>query len=261
MLIVDGEFNFTEAEASGFCKWYLRQTVGDVTDEFTTEEERQKFLLQRERRLQIQLDELLHLTFDHPIVCEVDKKPYMKIVKASHAKPLSSVGSTIANSRFNYKNLQPLATRSIYFGQDKFCCYAEKFHLDIQRRNYAQLVQRTVEEQQYEFVFEPHEFHEYAVHLDKVLVLTSEASYKAIGIPDRVVKDEWFSVNDDFEIPTAGQILGRVAANSGYQGILYTSVRTQTTNNLVVFEENTGPLQFKLLNKIALDPTTFESPS
>lgn len=149
--------------------------------------------------------------------------------------------------------------RAIYFGQDKSCCYAEKFHLDVQKFNYSKLIDRKDEDLEAEFKFEPHEIHEYRIAIENVLVLTSEASYKALGIPDRVVKDEWYSVNDDFEIPTAGQILGRAVKNKGYSGILYTSVRSQFKNNLVLFEENTGHLEFELVSKRPLVPEAFES--
>ncbi|MFN8945104.1 MAG: hypothetical protein ACK5WZ_10835 [Pseudobdellovibrionaceae bacterium] len=163
------------------------------------------FYEKRARRLSVQLDDLSSLNFTSPITCPIKEVSYYKIVKTSYTKPLSSIGSVQANSRFNFKNIDELATRVVYFGQDKPCCYAEKFHLDIQKYNYSQLIKRSEEEKMFEFEFEPHEIHEYKVTIDNILVLTSDASYKALGIPDRVVKDEWYSVNDDFEIPTAKQ--------------------------------------------------------
>ncbi len=87
----------------------------------------------------------------------------------------------------------------------------------------------------------------------KILVLTSEASFKAIGIADRVVKDEWYSINQDFDIPTSAQILARIIKNLGHNGILYSSVRNQAKNNLVLFEENTGALDFPEVNRYPLD--------
>ncbi len=83
------------------------------------------------------------------------------------------------------------------------------------------------------------------------------STYKALGIPDRVVKNEWFSLNDELEIPTSGQILATMAKKKGFKGILYASVRTQTSSNLVIFEENTGPLAFRLLQESDFDPTQF----
>lgn len=257
MILEDG-LEFTDAKAKAFCKWYLRTTVADVEDEFQTEDERKSFLEQRERRLAVQLDDLLDLNFNSPITCSIENKPYVKIVNSVHTKPLSSEGALRASSRFNYKNLSELATRSIYFGQDKICCYAEKFHLAIQKQSYAKLVGRTDQEAEFEFKSPKWEIHEYRINIDKILVLTTESAYKALGIRDRVVKDEWYSVNDDFEIPTSGQILGRVLSQNGFKGILYTSVRSQTHSNLVIFEENTGPLEFELLHKIDLDHSNFE---
>ena len=126
-----------------------------------------------------------------------------------------------------------------------------------QKYNYSKIIERAPELEADEFKFPEYFIYEYDVSLNNVLVLTSESTYKALGIPDRVVKNEWFSINNQFEIPTAGQILATVARTHGFQGILYTSVRTQTTNNLVIFEENTGPLNFNLINKTDLDPTQF----
>jgi hypothetical protein len=131
------------------------------------------------------------------------------------------------------------------------------FHLDAQKSNYAQLVGRSSAEMSDELPQSKYFICKYAIELDKVLVLTGSPAYKALGIPINVTMDEWYPINDTYEIPTAGQILGRIARRQGYSGILYTSVRAQTKYNLVVFEENTGELEFRLINVQRFDPKSF----
>ncbi|MGK5086675.1 RES family NAD+ phosphorylase [Bdellovibrionota bacterium FG-2] len=251
------DFNFDSAfEAAAYAKWFLRLPLDSLEDEFSPEEW-QKFLTRRELRLNAELDDLLSVQFNSPHVCQIEKKSMYKIAKAVHRKPLNADGSLIKSSRFNYKVIPQMQNRVVYLGQDKQCCFGELFHLDIQKYNYSSLIERTPEDAAAEFKFPDYRIYEYEVDLDNVLVLTTESTYKALGIPDRVVKNEWYSLNDDLEIPTSGQILGTMVRNRGFKGILYTSVRTQTSSNLVIFEENTGPLNFPLLNETAFDPARF----
>lgn len=250
------DFSFeSELEAEAYCKFFLRVPVLGIEEEFNPEQ-RKEFLARRELQLKAQLDDLLGLNFKSPQVCGFTRNFY-KIAKKIYKNPLSSEGSLAKPSRFNYKNIPQMQNRVVYFGQDKQCCIGELFHLDIQKYNYAKLVERSPEDEASEFKFPEHVIYEYEVTLDNLLVLTTQSTFKALGIPDRVAKNEWFSINDQFEIPTAGQILATIARNRGYKGILYTSVRTQTANNLVIFEEKTGPLDFPLVTKVDLDPTQF----
>ncbi len=96
---------------------------------------------------------------------------------------------------------------------------------------------------------------EFEVKLENVLVLTGHPAYKALGIPQTVINNEWFDINDQYELPTASQILGTIVRKKGYSGIIYTSVRSQTKNNLVIFEENAGELNFKKISDHPFDPT------
>ncbi len=243
-------------KAEAYAKWFLRLPLESLESEFTAEE-RKKFLDRRELRLNAELDDLINISFTSPQTCNLQKKLLYKFAKKVYKKSLSSDGAFVKSSRFNYKNISQMQNRAIYLGQDKQCCFGELFHLDIQKFNYSTLIGRKREEKESEFKFPQYRIYEYEVDLDNVLVLTTESTFKALRIPDRVTKNEWFSLNDEFEIPSSGQILGTIARSHGYKGILYTSVRTQTSCNLVVFEENTGPLDFKIISEADLDPSHF----
>jgi RES domain-containing protein len=252
------DFSFkTPAEADAFCKWYLRTTVTDIEDFFEDDNKRKEFHQQRERRLKVQLDDLGHLNFNSPMTCSIQNKTYFKIAKKIH-KPLSSEGAAKASSRFNYKNIELMRNRAIYFGQDSSCCYAELFHLDIQKHNYAEIIGRSEDEKRSEFSFPDYVVYEFEIDIDRILVLTTDSSYKALGIADRAVKNEWFSLNNEYAIPTTSQILGTIVRKKGYKGILYTSIRSQVKNNLVLFEENAGLLELKQVKSWPFDPTTIE---
>lgn len=240
-----------EQEAEAFCKWYLRTSPMEI--EFEDEESFKQFLVKRDRRLHVQLDDLSKIQVHKANTTRVKDITYWKIVPFDDPKPLDGEKSFRASTRFNYKDLKELQTRAIYLGQDKDTCYSEVFHRNIQKKNYAELIGRSPEEIEAEFVLPDYEAVEFKVNLSKVLVLTSESSYKALGVPVRVVKDEWFSINQEFDIPTSGQILARIIRNLGYQGILYSSVRNQLKNNLVIFEENTGLLEFEELSRYKLE--------
>lgn len=250
MIEIDGsDLSFdTEIGAKAFCKWYLRSSPSDI--EFEDDEDVQAFRDRRLRRLQVQIDDLSKLNFASPITCPIKDITYSKIVPVTNSKPLDGNHSLRGSSRFNYKKMEELRTRAIYLGQDKETCIAEKFHLDIQKKNYAQLIQSNPED---EFIMPDYEVVDYKVSITKILVLTSEASFKAIRVADRVVKDEWFSINQEFDIPTSAQILARIVKNQGFNGIMYSSVRNQTKNNIVLFEENTGSLGFQEVNRYPLE--------
>jgi RES domain-containing protein len=248
---IDSDF-----QVEAYAKWFLRLPIDSVEGEFNPEEWK-KFLNRRELRLKAELDDLLNLKFDSPHICSLQRKNLFKFAKSVYRKPLSTEGSFIRSSRFNYKNIPQMQNRTVYLGQDKQCCFGELFYLDIQKLNYSTLIGRTPDQTADEFKFPAYKIYEYEIDLDNILVLTTESTYKALGIPNRVVKNEWFSLNDEFEIPSSGQILGTIARTKGYKGILYTSVRTQTSSNLVIFEENTGPLNFTLINESDLDPRHF----
>jgi len=252
----------SEKEAEAYIKWYLRVSVHDIQDEFESDKDRESFLKRREKHFSIQLDELSNVSFSSAIPCPQEKQKWFKIVREIHKDtPLSSKGSHIRSSRFNFKNADKLLNRVIYFGETKEVCFSELFHLDIQKNNYNALAEIPKKFRAVQFKFPKCNIYEYEVSLNNILVLTSEPSYKAAGISDRVVKNEWFSINNEFEIPTASQILGTLAKNKGYNGILFASTRSQTKRNLVIFEKNTGELKdydgIKELNRFPLDPEQF----
>ena len=250
------QINFnTISEVEAFARWYLGETTARIRPEFEGNDvEWRGFIERRNRRLQVQLDDLRNLNFKSAIPCSINKINYFKIVNENHKQPLSSLGSMRKSSRFNFRHTDALQNKVIYFGQDKFCCAVELFHLDIQKSNYVALTGRTPEQMESELPQPKYKLYEYEIQVDNILVLTGTPAHKAIGIPTNVVTDEWYPINDGYEIPTAGQILATAAKKHGFKGILYTSVRTQTKNNLVLFEENTGALTFRELSSQPFDP-------
>ncbi|MCH2533965.1 MAG: RES family NAD+ phosphorylase [Bdellovibrionales bacterium] len=252
----------SKEEADAFIKWFLRVSIHEIPDEFESEEDRNNFLQKRLKHLEVQVSDLNKLSFNSAIACDQKDQSWFKIIKKVHENtPLSTEGSIEKSSRFNYKNIEDLRSRVSYFGETKDVCFGELFHLDIQKQNYNELAGIKDEFKDAQFPFPDFFIIEYVINVDNILVLTSEPSYKALGIPDRVVKNEWFSINNEFEIPTASQILGAIAKVQGYSGILYASVRSQTKRNLVLFEENTGTLNkhsgIKELNRQILDPSSY----
>lgn len=241
------------AEVEAFCLWFLR-TEAKTTGEFATDDEYEEFIKQRNMVLHAQLVNLVGLEVPSAIETQIAEQSFYRIVPASESKPLSADGSLRSNSRFNYKNSDEFRNRAIYFGQDRDCCYIEKFHLDIQKANYARLFSRTPEQQQDELPRPQYVLKEYRIeNIQKIAVLTSDSTFKAMGIVTSVARDEWYPVNDRWEIPTAGQLLGTILRKSGFNGVLYTSVRNQSKNNLVLFEDNLGRLEFEEVSSIDLD--------
>jgi len=96
---------------------------------------------------------------------------------------------------------------------------------------------------------------EFHIDLDNVLVLTSKPSCDAISISLGTYLNEWFEINDGYDIPSSSQILGTLAKQYGIKGIMYTSVRQQFEHNLVIFEENVAKLDFKNLSSRNYRPT------
>lgn len=236
----------TEADVKAFAKWFLRTTVSEIEDEFSSPEERIQYLNKRELRLNYHLSDLTSLSFGKANRDKLKDAKFFKIVKECHHNALSADGAEVASSRFNYKNIPFFKNRTIYFGQDKDCCTNELFHLEIQKKNLMSLGLSDKKEFEESIIKIPkYKVYEYKISMENILILTSEPSFKAIGITNSVVKNEWYNENVEYMIPTAGQLLATKAKKYGFNGILYTSVRSQTKSNLVLFEENTGKLNFE----------------
>ncbi|MCK5884010.1 MAG: RES family NAD+ phosphorylase [Bacteriovoracaceae bacterium] len=241
----------TEADVKAFSTFFLHAHPYDSQSEFSSDEQYEDFLTVRERTLQAQLDYFRNIDFTRrPNVMSVREK-YYKIAPNRYSNPLSSVGSTKKSSRFNYKNEHLLQNYVIYFGKSEACCEMERFHLDYQ----LELADSSANESladELDIKFTPNEeniVYEYSVDVDKILVLTSKPSCDAIGISLGAYRNEWFEVNDLYDIPSASQILGSILKAQGYNGIMYTSVRSQATPNLVIFEENAGGLKYDEISK------------
>lgn len=224
------------AEVKAFAKWYLGSTIASsADDEFLTELAKEEYFERRTTRLHVQLDNLRAINLDNPCVTYYDKQTVFRLCKEIH-DPLDPIGSDKKTSRFNYKENQLFKNRALYFGQDKDCCYSEIFHSEFMNLCYPEFA----EIREGELERPKYKLYEYKVSLSKLLVLTSPSTLKSLGISDGVLKDEWLELNRDFEIPSSSQILGAMAKAKGFQGILYVSIRHQTKNNLVLFEENIG---------------------
>ncbi|GEM_PF-6315831 len=240
-------FSFSsEKQVEAYARFFLETTSDDIVSEFSTQEEVDNFLIKRERMIKTQLDFLKDLTFTSPHKNKIEAN-YYKITKAIHTNPLGSEGALKKSSRFNYKKIELLRNRTIYFGQDKLCCETELFHIDAQKQQLNTLLD-DYEANEGDIMSAKYNIHEYKISLDNVLILTTPSCWKALGISSSVLKNEWFDLNDEYEVPTASQILGSIARIKGLNGILYPSVRSQAKHNLVVFEENSGELKFEQLS-------------
>jgi len=236
----------TEAEAKAFSSFFLQAHPYESQYEFETEIEYNDFLIRRERSLLAQLDHFHDIDFNKPNTISVKEK-YYKIVPERHTIPQSSEGSIKKSSRFNYKDEEILQNNVVYYGKTQRCCEIEKFHLEYQL-DLIKKQENEAERDDLDILFTPIEkniVYEYDIDIDKILVLTSKPSCDAISVKLGTYRNEWYEINDQYEIPSSSQILGSIVKAKGYSGIMYTSIRQQTTPNLVIFEENTGKLTFK----------------
>ena len=233
----------TEKQVEAYSKFFLSVNPIDSEQEFRNDEEIKDFNTRRERLLKTQLNFLGKVDFSKANVARIEG-PYFKIVKKRHSAPLSAEGATKGSSRFNYKEIIFLKNRSIYFGKTKICSEIEKFHLEYHREMIRKAFDSAYKYQEGEIAFDPHWVKQYNVSLDNVLVLTSKPSLDAIGISTSAFMNEWYDINEEYEVPTSSQILGAIARVNGFKGILYKSIRHQIDSNLVIFEENSGELIF-----------------
>jgi hypothetical protein len=236
------------AEVEAYCSFFLKVRPTNSLAEFRSQEDLDEFDKRRERALRVQLDELQGLDFSKANRSKVEAT-YTKIAKSFYAAPLSSEGSNKANTRFNFKEIPLLKNKTIYFGKTKIGCEYELFHLEDYRKLLRSKFAPVGPQHADDIIFPEYTIYEYQVSIDNILVLTSKPSCDAIKIQTRVILNEWFEHNFQFDIPTAGQVLAALARSHGFNGIQYTSTRIQTETNLVIFEENTGELKFKQLNK------------
>lgn len=243
----------TERQVEAYSKFFLSLNPIDAASEFQTEEEINDFNLRRERFLKTQLNYLRGVDTSKANSNRIEGQ-YFKVVNASH-KPLSSEGAAKASSRFNYRDNPFLRNRAIYFGKTKRCCEIEKFHLEYQREVLRNHFKPNHNEESEQVLFPKHLVKQYEVKIDNILVLTSKPSWDAIGITQGAFMNEWYDLNEDYEIPTSSQILGTIARAHGFNGILYKSIRHQIDSNLVIFEENTGALKFKELDSMSYVPS------
>lgn len=250
------DFSFkTERQIEAYSKFFLGATPIDSKLELKTTAEIKSYNDMREVFIKAQLGYLRNISLEKPNVNKIDGQ-YIKICKETHKKPLSSLGATVSSSRFNYKEIPIWNNKAIYFGRTKLCCEIEKFHLNYQREQIRKRFDESYTLQDGEIKFPPHLTKTYEISLDNILVLTSKPSMDAIGITQGAFMNEWYDINEEYEIPTSSQILGAIVRAKGYKGILYKSVRYQIDSNLVIFEENTGELDFKEVESQPYHPSS-----
>ena len=225
-------------------------------DEFSSDQEREEYFYRRASRLEVQVDNLRELNLDKPCATSYDSQTVFKLCRKGF-DPLSSVGSDKKSSRFNYKEANLFKNRVVYFGQDKDCCYSEIFLNDFMSLTYPEFEKIRPEElQRPKF-----SLCEYKVTLSDLLVVTSSSTFKALGLNTGALKDEWFDLNLNYDIPSSSQIFAAIARSKGFKGILYSSVRHQTKNNLVLFEDNINGLETvcKKINEVDFDLDGYET--
>lgn len=234
----------TEAQVNAYAELFLATSPYDVSEEYANSEDRLDFEIRRKRNLQAQLDHFRRIDFSKANVGKIDAV-YHKIVKASYKNPLSAEGASKQSSRFNYKEAPLFRNQTVYFGKNKLCCEIELFHLDYQREQIKKAFDDQSTYAEGELRFAKHFVKQYQITLDNILILTTKPSWDAVNLSPSAFMNEWYDVNEAYEIPSSSQILGTIARIHKYKGILYRSVRYQIENNLVVFTENTGDLLFK----------------
>ena len=234
----------SESAVEAYSKFFLSVNPINALLEFKTDEEILDFNIRRERSLKAHMDFFRNVDFSKTNVIKVETT-YSKICKASYQKPLSSEGANLASSRFNYKSITLLKNKTIYFGKSKKCCEIEKFHQEYQREVIKKTFSPDYEFKDSDILFPKHVVKQYDIVADNVLVLTSKPSLDAVGLTHGSFMNEWYEANELYEIPSSSQILGTIARIHGFKGIMYTSTRYQIENNLVLFEENCGELNFK----------------
>jgi len=243
-------------EVEGFATWYLRTPIPDGIA--VSEKEYEDFLIKRSTHLKSELFKLSN--FDHlkAVTHSIKGSEFYHIGLKNISNPMGVKEFTRKNSRFNFKDVEQFRNQALYFGVSRRTCYIEKFHLDLQRKNYSKLLDRSKGDAEAELPYPKFKLSKYKISLKKVMVLTTDTTLKSAGISSDVVKNEWYNLNTDFIIPTAGQIISSIARENGFEGILYTSVRYQMKNNLVIFKDNTNMSAIELLDSRPYDPEVEE---
>lgn len=220
------------AEVRLYSKFFLKHDPIQFQCEFSTEEWAE-FSERRQIQLAAQLDYLKSIDFSKANKTSV-RGNYYKIAPKRFEKPLSVEGSLRKSSRFNYKDVEHLKNPLIYLGKSQLCCEVEKFHLEYQLHQMKEVHNRDDLDIKFNHI-EEQIVYEFDVNLENILVLTTKPSCDAIRIPMGAYQNEWFGLNNEYEIPSSSQILGKMAQKHGFAGIMYTSIRSQTQHNLVIF--------------------------
>ncbi len=245
----------TVKDVKAYSKFFLKHDPLESQCEFS-KKEWEEFSARRQIQIESQLNHFRNIDFTKANITNI-RSSYYRIVAARHENPLSSEGSSYRSSRFNYKDVEHLKNKVVYFGKTQQCCEIEKFYLDYQIAQLKEIGKNKGDDLDIKFNhLEDQIVYEFNVQLDNILVLTSKPSCDAINISMGTYHNEWFEINDEYDIPSSSQILATLARKFGFSGIMYTSIRHQLQNNLVIFNENSPKLEFKSISNKKFIPTS-----
>lgn len=251
--------NFSEARM--FCRRHLSVDPANFQHEFEKKDDFNEFIDKRNAAIMGELIKLVDLNFEKCNTITKFSGTYKRIVPAQRQNIISDAGSDHKSTRFNFKNIPFLKNRVLYFGKTRKCCETEIFHLEIQKQMLKNKIKN--ESDDLDIIFAPqmkYKIYEHKVDLEKVLVVTTQSCCDSLGIKLGAIFNEWQELNEQYDIPSASQILGAMAKKNEFQAILYRSVRDQSDQNLVVFTENIGNKviedKIKFINSDIFHPTT-----
>ena len=129
---VDLEFK-TEAQVNAYADLFLATSIYDVTEEYSTLEEKADFEVRRKRNLQAQLDHFRKIDFSKANVGKNDAT-FNKVLNASYKVPLSAEGANKQSSRFNYKDAPLFRNQTVYFGKTN-CAAKSNYFISITKES------------------------------------------------------------------------------------------------------------------------------
>jgi hypothetical protein len=188
----------TTAEVNAYSTFFLNTRPIDSELELKSPEEISEFNNRRETNLKAQLDHFKNIDLSMANKIKVEAN-YFKLCKSCFTEPLSSYGSHIASTRFNYKNYPLFKNRTIYLSKSKLACETELFHLEEHRELIKKKFSPTnapTPTHPDDIEISPFNLYEYQISLDNVLVLTSKSSCDAIKITLAAIQNDWFYLND-----------------------------------------------------------------
>jgi len=118
----------TLKEVKVYSRFFLQHDPIESQCEFS-KEEWAEFCERRQLQLEAQLNYFKNIDFSKANTTSI-RSSYCRIVPSRYEKHLSTDGSERRSSRFNYKDVDHLKNKVIYFGKNQQCCEVEKYYLD-----------------------------------------------------------------------------------------------------------------------------------